>query len=328
MKIKITTLEGLVNKALAKYGYTPKEAKVISGILLYAQLRGNNQGVVKLIGKGIPKREGASSPKIIKETPVSALVDGKKTHAMIVMDYLADLAIKKAKKSGVGIAGNFNTDESTGALGYYVKKIADQGLIGFAFASAPFQTTAPFGSNEAKFCTNPIAYGIPTQSEPIVFDMTTSAMAYYGLIEAKTAGRQLPEGIGYDADGNETIDPAKIMGGALKALAGHKGSGLALMVQILAGTLVRAASFDNDSDNAGNLVIAINPDIFMNKSKFKKNVSDMVSKIKSARKLPGVNEIRVPGERGNQITRDRLKSGEIEVEDNLLNKLKEVCVES
>ena len=291
---------------------------------MYAQLRGNNQGVVKLIGKGILKREGGNEPKIVKETPVSVLIDGNKTHAMIVMDKLANLAIKKAKESGVGIAGNFNTDESTGALGYYARKIADQGLIGFAFASAPFQTTAPFGSNEAKFCTNPIAYGIPTQSEPIIFDMTTSVMAYYGLIEAKTAGKQLPVGIGYDADGNETTDPAKIMGGALKTLAGHKGSGLALLVQVLAGTLVGAASFDNDSENAGNLVMAINPNIFLDESEFKKNVSNMITKIKSARKLSSVNEIMIPGERGNKITQDRLKSGEIEVEDNLLNKLREI----
>lgn len=324
MQIKITELQELVNKALTKYGYNPDEAKIISGILVYAQLRGNNQGVVKLIGNGIPKREGVTAPKIVKETPVSALVDGNKTHAMIVMDYIADLAIKKAKESGVGIAGNFNTDESTGALGYYVKKVTDQGLIGFAYASAPFQTTAPHGSNEAKFCTNPMAYGIPTESDPILFDMTTSAMAYYGLIEAKTAGKSVPEGIGYDSNGKETINPVEIMGGALKTLAGHKGSGLALVVQVLAGVFVGADSFNSDSDNAGNLVIAINPNIFINPKDFKKNVSDLIAKIKSARKLESVNEIMIPGERGNKLTQERMTSGEIEVEDNLLNKLREV----
>ncbi len=114
------------------------------------------------------------------------------------------------------------------------------------------------------------------------------------------------------------------MGGALKTLAGHKGSGLALLVQVLAGTLVGAASFDNDSENAGNLVMAINPNIFLDESEFKKNVSNMITKIKSARKLSSVNEIMIPGERGNKITQDRLKSGEIEVEDNLLNKLREI----
>src|SRR5260221_365293 len=185
-------LKQLTRNAILTYGYTNGEADVIQEILLYAQLRGNNQGVVKLIGKGIPKREKAVAPKIVKETPISALFDGNETHAMVVMDQVADVAIKKAKKSGIGMVGNFNTTESTGALGYYVNKVAKEGLIGIAYASAPFQTTAPYGSTEARFCTNPVAYGIPTENDSIILDMTTSAIAYYGLIEAKTANKTVP----------------------------------------------------------------------------------------------------------------------------------------
>lgn len=325
MKIKISELLKLVEKALKFYGYDSNESKIISDVLMYAQLRGNNQGVIKLIGNGIPRREHVQVPKIVKETPVSALVDGRNTHAMVVMSYTTDTAIKKAKASGVGICGNFNTKESTGALGYYVKKIADQGLIGIAFSSSPFQTTAPYGSNEAKFCTNPMAYGIPTDKDPILLDMSTSAMAYYGLIEAKTAGKQVPEDVGYDSEGNKTTDPGKIMSGAIKALAGHKGSGLALVVQVLAGTFVKAESFDNDSSNSGNLIIAIDQNIFVPSEEFQRNVSGIVSNVKSARKLDGVDEILVPGERGNKLAKQRLHSGEIVIEDNLLNKLKEVA---
>lgn len=325
MKIKLAELESITHQAILKYGYTEEEASIIQKILLYAQLRGNNQGVVKLIGKGIPRRAEGQPPKVVKETPVSALVDGNSTHAMVVMDYLVDLAVDKAKKSGIGIAGNFNTSESTGALGYYVNKIAEQGLIGMAFASAPFQTTAPHGANEARFCTNPLAYGIPTTNEPIVLDMSTSSMAYYGLIEAKTAGRSVPEGIGYDSEGRDTTDPAAIMSGALKTFGGHKGSGLALVVQVLAGVFVKADSFDNDSDNAGNLVMAIDPNIFLDPNEFKAGVSDIVTKIKKARRLEGVEEIYVPGERGNRYKNEVLKNGEIDIEENLLNSLKAVA---
>jgi LDH2 family malate/lactate/ureidoglycolate dehydrogenase len=327
MKVKLADLEAITHAAILKYMYSETEASIIQKILMYAQLRGNNQGVVKLIGKGIPKREGASAPKLVKETPVSALVKGNKTHAMIVMNYLADLAIKKAKKSGVGITGNFDSSESTGALGFYVNKIAEQGLIGLAFASAPFQTTAPHGSTEAKFCTNPLAYGIPTKSDPIILDMSTSAMAYYGLIEAKTAGRNVPKGTGYDSKGRETTDPAEIMSGALKTFGGHKGSGLALIVQILAGVFVNADSFDNDSDNAGNLVIAIDPNIFTETNEFKTKVSEIISKVKSAKKINGVEEIFIPGERGNKLRKKVVTSAEIEIEENLLNSLKAVTAD-
>ncbi|OGC50351.1 hypothetical protein A2716_04050 [candidate division WWE3 bacterium RIFCSPHIGHO2_01_FULL_40_23] len=325
MKIKLSKLESLTKKALKKYGYTTKEVKIIKDVLLYAQLRGNNQGVVKLIGKGIPKREAAQAPVIVNQTRVSALVDGNKTHAMVVMNLLTDLALKKAKRAGVGVTGSFNTEESTGALGYYVNKIAKEGLIGIAFSSSPFQTTAPYGSNEARFCTNPIAYGIPTKADPIIFDMTTSAMAYYGLIEAKTAGRNVPEGIGYDSQGYPTTNPAEIMNGALKTIAGHKGSGLALVVQILAGAFVGADSFDNNSDNSGNLVMGIDPNIFVSTEEFKDRVSSIISKVKSARKLNTVNEILVPGERGNRLTKQRLESNEIEIEENLFRELEKVA---
>lgn len=324
MKVKLTELNKLVSKAIKHYGYNDSEAKIIKEILMYAQLRGNNQGIVKLIGNGIPKRKEAGKPKIVKQTTVSALVNGNKTHSMLVMDQLVDIAVKKAKKSGVGIAGNYNTDESTGALGYYVNKIANKGLIGLAFASAPFQTTAPYGSNEAKFCTNPMAYGIPTKEDPIILDMSTSAMAYYGLIEAKTAGRKVPDDIGYDSKGKETTNPADIMAGALKTFGGHKGSGLALIVQVLAGAFVNADSFDNNSDNAGNLVMAIDPDIFMKPKDLKSKTSEIVSKVKAARKVKGVDEIYVPGEKGNEIAKSNIKNGVIEIEDNLYKELLKV----
>lgn len=324
MKISLEELKELTNKITLGSGYTEKEADQIQEVLLYAQTRGNNQGLVKLIGKGIPKREGADSPKIVKETPVSALFDGSKTHAMLVMNLLTETAIEKAKKSGVGIVGNFNTSESTGALGYYVNKIAKEGFIGIAYSSAPFQTTAPFGSTEALFCTNPMAYGLPTESAPILLDMTTSAMAYFGLIEAKTAGKLVDEGTGYDKDGKETQDPAEIMAGALKTFGGHRGSGLALVVQILASAWVRADYFNSDSANAGNLVIAIDPEILTPSESFTKEVSNILKRVKSARKAPGVSEILIPGERGNLQSSKVASSGEIEIEDNLYRELKKI----
>src|SRR3989344_529527 len=325
MKIQLEELKNTTRKAILKYGYSEDEAKIIEEILLYAQMRGNNQGVVKLIGKGIPKREGVDDPKIVKETPVSALFDGNKTHAMIVMDQVVNTAIQKAKETGVGIVGNFNTAESTGAMGYYASKIAKEGLIGIAYASAPFQTTAPYGSTEALFCTNPMAYGIPTVGDPIVLDMTTSAMAYYGLIEAKTSKKLVPEGIGYDKNGQSTRDPAEIMSGALKTFAGHKGSGLAFVVQILAAALVQGDSFNSDSDNASNLVIAIDPSIMTPKKSFLAQVSSIAKRIKSAKKAKGVSEITLPGERGNRLTKERLSTGEIEMEDNLYHELQKVA---
>ncbi len=101
MKVKISELKQIVNKVLASYGFNAEEAEQIGEVLLYAQMRGNNQGIVKLIGKGIPKREGNTELIHDKETEVSALVNGARNHAMVVMNYITDLAIEKAKKSGM-----------------------------------------------------------------------------------------------------------------------------------------------------------------------------------------------------------------------------------
>src|SRR3989344_2232186 len=236
MKVGFDTLKELTKKAILNYGYSEKETKVILEILLYAQLRGNNQGIVKLIGKGIPKAEDAGKIEVEKDTKLSALINGSKNHAMVVVNKAVDMAIQKAKEHGIGIVGVNHINTSSGALGYYAKRIAKEGLIGFVFAGSS-ETVATEGSYEPIFGTNPLAIGVPTSKDPLVLDMATAAMAYFGVIEANTAGRSLPGGIAYDEKGNLTTDPAKVLdNGALRTFdKGHKGAGLSMMVQILTG---------------------------------------------------------------------------------------------
>ena len=322
MRVKLTQLDKLVGKALIKYGYSVYEAKIIKRILLYAQLRGNNQGIVKLIGKGIPKNPQAKKTQVVKETKLSALLNGGQNMGMVVLSKAMDLAISKAKKHGFGIVGTNNTSSSTGAIGYYAREIAKQNLIGFVFAGSP-ETVSTYGSFEPIFGTNPLAIGIPSTGEPIVLDMATAIMAYYGLIEAKTAGKSIPEGIAYDASGKFTTDPAKAMDGALLPFdKGRKGAGLSFIVEALTGLLV-AATFVGigQSNNWGNLIMAIDPQLLVNLKTFKKNVLQLGKRVKVTKKLPGVSEILLPGERGNRLTNQRLKSKEIEIEDNLYKEL-------
>lgn len=324
MRISFSKLDEVIMKALLKYGHSRDEAEIIKRILLFAELRGNNQGIVKLVGKGFPKRKSDGKIEMEKETLVSVLLNGNKNHAMIVMNYATDIVIEKALKSGIGLAGNYNSSESTGALGYYVEKIAKSGLIGIAYASAPFQSTAPFGSIDALYCTNPIAYSIPTKHDPLLLDFSTSEIAYFTLVTKKIAGKKVPKGIGFDSRGRDTTDPAKIMEGAIRAFAGHKGSGLALIVQILAGPLIKAAYFQTGSDNAGNLVMAIDPEIFAGKNELIGKVEDMKGRIKSSRKEKGVREIILPGERGYRIHHQNVARGSIEIDRTMWRELQKV----
>lgn len=327
MKVKLGELKKVTRKAILAYGYTAKEAEVIEDVLLYAQLRGNNQGIVKLIGKGIPKNLKAKPAGIEKQTKLSAVINGRNNHAMLVMKMGVDLAVKKAKKSGFGMVGLNHTNTSSGAIGYYAREIAKNGLMGWVFAGSP-ETVATHGSYEPIFGTNPLAVGIPTKKEPLVLDMATAAMAYYGLIEAQTAGRKIPEGIAYDSEGNLTTDPAKAMDGALRTFdKGYKGAGLAMMVQILTGPLV-GASFTGIGDTAtnwGHLIMVIDPKMLGGRRVLEAGVSQMIEKVKGVKKLPEVREILVPSERGDRKTKEAEDKGEVEIEENLYKELVKVA---
>jgi LDH2 family malate/lactate/ureidoglycolate dehydrogenase len=118
------------------------------------------------------------------------------------------------------------------------------------------------GAKQAIFGTNPICVSIPAANGPITMDMATSAYAWFGVLEAKTAGKPIPDGVAMDSAGNDTTDPTKVLdGGALKVFDdSHKASALALMVELLAGPLVGAAIVDKlEERNWGNLVLALNP---------------------------------------------------------------------
>lgn len=328
MKIRLSELEELVSKALTKQGYLPEEVSIIQEVLLYAQLRGNNQGVVKLIGAGIPKSSDATEPTFQKETKISAWLDAHQTHAMLAVNQGVDSAIAKAKEHGVGLVGINGINTSSGALGYYAKKIAEAGLVGIV-CSGSMETVAAHGSSEAILGTNPIAIAVPSETGAMVFDMTTAAMAYFGVVEAATAHRKLPEGIAYDKDGEPTIEPDDVINdGALKSFDGsHKGSGLSVMIQALTGPLMGAyftGVGDVEKNWGGHLIIAFDPELFSGLSSTKSGVSQMIEKIESTRKLAGVDQIFVPGEHGNKLTEQARTSGEIEIEENLYNELKRV----
>ncbi|MRR33484.1 hypothetical protein EG829_02140 [bacterium] len=320
MKISTGELEELTTRAVRNFGYDEHEVRIISEVLLYAQLRGNNQGVAKLIGKGIPKDQGAGEIVIEKETPISVRINGNRNHAMVVVRKALDMVTEKAGTSGFAIAGTFNTNTSSGAIGYFASEMARQGLIGFVFGRSP-ERVAMYGSYEPVFGTNPLAVGIPAEPDPIVLDMSTAAISFYGLVEADTAGAEIPGDAAYDAEGRPTTSPREAIRGAIRSFdRGHKGSGLALLGEILAGPLVGAAfcGLGDSKGNWGHLLYAIDPGILGDRDEFTANVSRMIRRIKSTRKLPGVTDIYVPGERGAMLARDRLAKGELEIEENLL----------
>ena len=324
MKISIAELSDLTTKAIAGFGYNEAETAAIREILLYAQLRGNNQGVAKLIGKGIPRDPAAGEIVIEKETPLSARINGNRNHAMVVVGKALEIVSAKAEKSGFGIAGTFNTNTSSGAIGYVASELARRGFIGFVFGRSP-ERVAMHGSYEPVFGTNPLAIGIPTGEDPIVLDMSTAATSYYGLVEAVTGGSDIPADMAYDAEGQPTTSPAEAIKGSDPFLRpgvqrlgpGHDGRNPGRSAG--RGGVLRPG---DSKGNWGHLIFAIDPDLLGDRDEFQANVKRVIGRVRTTRRLPGVEEILVPGERGSRTARERLEKGEIDIEDNLLAELR------
>ena len=324
MKIQISDLRDKVMATL-QAGFTEAESSRITDYLLWAEMSGvNTQGIIKLTGTNpLQNIKPQHEIKIERDTKLSQLINAGAYPAPLVSQQATDVVIQKAKEHGFAIVGVHNIFSSNGAQAYYAERIAKEDLIGIVMSRSP-GSAAPFDSIDPLFGTNPIGFAFPTNNDPIVFDMATSAMTFYGLILAKAKGEKIPDNIAIDKDGNPTNDPAAAMDGAILPFdKSYKGSGMGMVVEIMAGPLASSSycdykTFDKDW---GSTFIAIDPNLLVDIDKFKTDCSDLVSTIKSSRKKTGVNEIRLPGDRARTSYQEAVKSGMVEVEDVILKEL-------
>jgi L-2-hydroxycarboxylate dehydrogenase (NAD+) len=323
MKVKLHDLRSKVVNTLMQ-SFSKEDSARLADYLLWAEMSGiKTQGIIKMTGtEPIQNIKPKHAMKIERDTKLSQLINAGAYPAPLVSQVATDSVIEKAKDHGFAIVGVHNTFSSNGAQAYYVERMAKEDLIGIMMSRSP-GSTAPFDSIDNLFGTNPIGFGFPTDDEPLVFDMATSAMTFYGLVLAKARGEQIPDNMAIDKDGNPTIVPEAAMNGALLPFdRSYKGSGIGMVVEILAGPLVNAGYCDTKLDGEwGSIFIAIDPDLLIDTKDFKTNCSDLVNKIKASRTRQGVTKVRLPGERARDSYNKSLTSGEVEVDDVILNQL-------
>ena len=325
MKISIQELREKIVSLMGNNGFNQDDSQTVADYLVWAEMSGNKtQGVIKLTGtEPLQNIKPKYEPKIERDTQLSQLIDGGANPAPLTSMRATSVAIEKAKQSGFAIVGVRNTFSSNGAQAYYAQKIAENDLIGIVCSRSP-ASAAGFGSIDPLFGTNPIGFSFPTCDDPVVFDLATSAMTFYGLVLAHAKGEIIPDNMAIDKDGNPTINPEEAMGGALLSFdRSYKGSSLAMMVEVLAGPLIGSAWIDNKTfeEEWGSVFIAVDPNLLIDTEVFKNNTSDLVSKIKAARTAKGINEIRLPGERASASRREAEQSGFVEIEDVIAREL-------
>jgi len=324
MKISITELRQKVEATL-KQSFSDDHARRIADYLLWADMSGIvTQGIIKMTGsEPLHKIKPQHDITVERDTKLSQLINAGAYPAPLVSQQATDTVIQKAKEHGFAIVGVHNTFSSNGAQSYYAERIARENLIGIVMARSP-GSVAPFDSLDPLFGTNPIGFAFPTSNDPLVFDMATSAMTWYGLVLAKARGENIPENMAIDHEGAITIDPGQAMSGALLPFdRGYKGSGMGMVVEIMAGPLAASAycdcvTFDKEW---GSTFIAIDPNLLVDVEKFKANCSDLMAKVKASRKKPGISAIRLPGERARAAYEHAAASGMVEVDDAILKDL-------
>ena len=302
-------LEALCMAMMLRSGLKEAHARITADVLVTTDTWGvHTHGTKQLRGLLKNFRENrldtSAEPELISEGPAWGLVDGH--YAMpIVSSFLAmQVAIEKANQSGIAFVGVRHSGHF-GAAGYYANMAAREDLIGLAMCNVePFMTVP--GAKGRVLGTNPIAYAIPAGEEPpLLLDIATSTVAASKIFAARALGESIPNTWMVGEDGLPTRDPNQIDQGALQPIAGYKGYGLALLVEVLSAILTGSAMLSSvqswaldlpDPSNQGHAFIALNPQVFMPIDVFKGRVDAMIQEVKSTPKAPGSDRIYWPGE--------------------------------
>jgi len=293
VEMDLSELEAVTQRLLQKsFGYESQAAGLITRVLLYAQMRGNSQGVIKLLTEGVPAYKDANlTPiEVEHESKLSARLHGHGAAGMLVLDRATTMAITKAKEHGLSVVAAHGTSSGTGAIGFFARTMAEAGLVGIVLSQSP-ELMAPHGSYEPILGTNPFAVGVPREdgAPPLVLDMATSAYAWYAIKEAQAAGQSIPADVAFDKRGRPTTDPSEALAGALRVFdRSYKGSHIALMVEIMGGALAGGDVEEKwERRNWGNLVLAIDPEVLGQSLKgFTAKVEAVLKRVKEAKPVP------------------------------------------
>lgn len=242
---------------------------------------------------------GHATPKVEDVAPGFLRADGDNGFALLALDAARDQLIEKTRANGVAILAMRNS-QHFGALWPDVEPFAREGFVALSMVNS-MSFVVPHGGNKPIYGTNPLAFATPRGTEdPIVFDQASSAMANGDVQIAAREGKQLPEGVGVDADGNPTTDPNAVLnGGALLTFGSYKGSSIAMMIEIMGAALTGGKfSFEVDWSqhpgavipHTGQFIMLIDPSRGATRS-FADRVETLVAE------LEGAGVTRLPGDR-------------------------------
>lgn len=317
----------------------PKDAGLVAALLVKAELRGYAGHGVTRVPQYLAFIENktydlSATPQVEHEGKITAVIDAKHYIGQAAACMAMKLAIDKAKQHGAGIVC-LRRAGHTGRLADYMEMATEQGMIGLGAVSVGSATTTLYGGMKAIVGTNPMAFGIPARGgKHIILDFATASMSM-GEIQKRVAKKQpIPDGVILDGHGKPTRDFKTFCGpprGVFLPFGGYKGSGVALVTEILGGLLSGnglGKSWWKKGGHGVNGVFlqALAVEEFQDLDEFYDNVDELIDFIKSSQCAPGFGEILLPGESGRRREAQQMKDG-VEIDEPIWSELIELAAE-
>ena len=333
--VKAGALADLVRDIFVKAGCSSAEAERIGKHLVSANLTGHDSHGVARVPRYVSwKKAGVvvadRQVEIVTETPVLAVVDGRHGFGQTVAPQAVAIGIDKARNNGLAMVALRNAGH-IGRVGDWAEMAAQAGLVSVHFVNASGSVlVAPFGGTERRLSTAPFVVGVPRPGEPpIILDFATSTVAEGKVLVASQGGKKLPADALIDRDGKVSADPHLLYGdytpagprdhsrgtGAIRAFGDHKGSGLALMCELLGGSLTGTKATGPLGEGGhgfrgnGMLSFYVDPKVVDPEAIFPEDVTRYIAYFKSAKPAMPGGEVLIPGEPERRTREERLKGG-------------------
>jgi L-2-hydroxycarboxylate dehydrogenase (NAD+) len=339
VSVECDRLRGFVASVLERTGLPTEDATVVSDCLVDADLRGiPSHGVSRLPAYIDALRRGFNRPKPVIQVQrtglATAVLDGGGGIGSLVAVRGMREAIALANESGVGMV-TVRGSSPFGHAGYFASLAATTGCIGIVFSNAP-PAVAPFGGCQAMFGTNPIAVAAPGGDRPnFVLDMSTSLIARGRLRLASQKNEPIPEGLALTADGSPARTSREALAGILLSFGEHKGSGLGMMIDLIAGVLAGAGygrgigsmyAVGEAHADVGHALIAIRISAFLDLSEYSRRYRAWYDALKACAPARGHDAVMIPGERSAALAQRQRCEG-IELHPETLRSLKLLAVD-
>ena len=316
--INAAKLGNLVTAIMRGGGCNPGEAETVARRLVDSNLVGHDSHGVLRVAKYLEwMRDGTlkpnTPPTVVFESDTIAIIDGHRGFGQVIGEFAAKLGIAKAAEKGIAMVGLTNCGH-LGRVGDWADMAAGAGQVSLHFLNTSgAQRVAPFGGSDRRLSTNPISIGVPVDGrDPVVIDVTTSTVAEGKLMLAVNKGEQVPEGWIIDKEGAPTTEPKDFYaGGALLTVGAHKGSGLSMITDLLAGAVSTGRSSDPDDTILRNnmLSIYIAPGIYDPSGGVAREARRFVDFVKASPPAKPGEPVQAPGDVERRNRASRLANG-------------------